>query len=96
MKPPLFFPDSEYLADKWWHRLAIVIFWSWLLLATGVFLGIAGEIWDHSIDFDWNEISEILFLLLPLYVVSWFLPTVVYRAILFVCTGSAWKGTKSG
>ena len=26
----LLFPRSKYLADRWWHRLATVVFWGWL------------------------------------------------------------------
>lgn len=26
----LLFPRSSYLAERWWHRLTIVIFWTWL------------------------------------------------------------------
>ena len=27
----LLFPRSNYLANQWWHRLATVIFWIWLV-----------------------------------------------------------------
>ena len=26
----LLFPNTEYLSNQWWHRLAKVIFWTWL------------------------------------------------------------------
>ena len=86
MKAPLFFPDSAYLADKWWHRLAVVIFWGWLLLATGVMIAIAFEHYGS------HDFKLMMLLCLLIYSASLFLPSVVYRAILFICTGSAWKG----
>ena len=96
----LYFPDSEYLAGKWWHRLAVVLFWTWLLFATGLLIVGLFDIFDDlflyddlSLHFEWRLIGWAIFVLLG-YAASLFFPSVVYRAILFICTGSAWKGTK--
>ena len=31
MAAALFFPSSRYLDAQWWHRLANVLFWAWVL-----------------------------------------------------------------
>jgi len=97
----LFFPHSEYLAGKWWHRLAVVLFWTWLLFATGLLMVGLFDIFDDLFLYDdlflhfrWELIGWAILVLLG-YAASLFFPSVLYRAILFVCTGSAWKGTRS-
>lgn len=32
----LFFPSSAYLENRWWHRLALVFFWAWLIFLVGL------------------------------------------------------------
>lgn len=78
-----FFPDSAYLSDKWWHRLATVISWIWLIVAAA---GVIVAAWDIR-DGDPVAAGE-----LGLWLLSVPVPIVVYRLILFVCIGSAWKG----
>jgi len=87
----LFFPDSAYLADKWWHRLATVILWIWLICATWLAIH---ELWDQfefarafGSYLDPGESATVC----VLWLLSLFVPIVVYRVILFVCIGSAWK-----
>lgn len=97
MKAPLFFPTSEYLSNKWWHRLATVIFWIWLLMATASLIHAVWDIWE-AYEYQTNENGYIdwgeRFGKVVIYAASLFLPSVVYRVILFIGTGSAWKGTK--
>jgi hypothetical protein len=97
IKAPLFFPDSEYLADKWWHRLATVIFWICFLLVAAHLIHAVWDIWEgydyqlnYDGDIDWGE----RFGKVVIYAASLFLPSIVYRVMLFIGMGSAWKGTK--
>lgn len=76
-----YFPSSRYLSEKWWHRLAIVIFWSWVavaVFATGVGLSEEGM-----------GITSILIILIM--AASPLVPSVVYRVILFIAMNGAWK-----
>ena len=91
----LYFPDSEYLAAKWWHRLATVITWVWLIGATAVAIGQVWDVWavyepSHN-GRDSYERTEHAFSI-ALGLLSFFVPIVVYRVLLFFCIGSAWKG----
>ena len=50
LKAAFLFPGSKQLADKWWHRLAGVIFWLWLAivgcwLAFGISYGVDLSCW---------------------------------------------------
>ena len=99
----LYFPDSEYLAAKWWHRLALVILWMWLIYATGSAIH---NLWDILEGFEYARMygTEEGFSFNPyfrarensffcvLWLLSVFVPIVVYRVILFVGVGDAWKG----
>ena len=98
----LYFPDSAYLAEKWWHRLALVIFWMWLVYALAVAIHALWDIWegfsytphpefgDSSYTYTYNEayreVTEG-----AAYLLSVFAPVVVYRVLLFVGVGNAWK-----
>lgn len=88
----LYFPDSAYLAAKWWHRLATVVLWIWLIWATGIAIH---ELWEQfeyartvGTHLDPSESATVC----VLWLLSLFVPIVVYRVILFVCAGDAWKG----
>ncbi len=101
-----FFPDSVYLAAKWWHRLALVIFWMWLIWAMAFAMHALWDIWegfeyaryrrdvgeysdlyDDPYERAYREIIEGV-----AYLLSVFVPVIVYRVLLFVGVGNAWKG----
>ena len=97
----LFFPDSAYLADKWWHRLALVIFWIWLIVAAGVVVGAIWDVWEafeyarylRSVGEDYDAVGrsqEVLFEA-TVAALSLLVPVVAYRVILFIGVGNAWK-----
>ena len=98
-----FFPDSEYLSTKWWHRLMLVTFWIWLLYAAAVAIGALWDIWegfsytphpefgDDSYTYTYEEAFGELFEGVA-YLLSVFVPVVVYRVLLFIGVGNAWKG----
>ena len=87
-----YFPSSSYLSEKWWHRLAIVIFWSWV--AAAVFLSGACLIMLYEamqgLYTDQGAIPRISALAIGA-LASPLVPSVVYRAILFIATNGAWK-----
>jgi hypothetical protein len=102
----LYFPDSAYLATKWWHRLALVIFWIWLIWAVAGAIHALWDIWegfeyaryrrdvgeysdlyDDPYENAYREILEGAAFLLSVFV-----PVVVYRVLLFIGVGNARKG----
>lgn len=95
----LFFPNTAYLAEKWWHRLALVIFWIWLIWATA---GAIHALWDYWEWFEYARVSGEHYdaynraveelIEGAAYLLSVFAPVVVYRVVLFVCLGDTWKG----
>jgi len=98
----LYFPDSAYLAEKWWHRLALVIFWMWLICALAVAIVALWEVWEafeyarylraSGEYYDaYNRAAEMLSMGTA-FLLSVFVPVVVYRVLLFVGVGNAWKG----
>lgn len=98
----LFFPDSAYLAAKWWHRLALVIFLIWLMWAAAGAIHALWDIWEGFEDcrelrascnyYDANNQAAEELIEGTAYLLSVFVPVVVYRVLLFVGIGSAWKG----
>jgi hypothetical protein len=87
-KSKLFFPDSDYLANKWWHRLATVIFWSWLIL---VLVGLLASVVSILDDYSGASAGVGLGLAFALCAAAVFFPSIVYRTVLFICLGSSWK-----
>lgn len=89
----LFFPASAYLADKWWHRLAVVFFWCWLPLA--IFWAVAGlVILLHELSGEYGARDEVIFRCSSVIfwaLASTFFPSVVYRSFLFITKGNSWK-----
>jgi hypothetical protein len=102
-----FFPDSVYLAAKWWHRLALVIFWMWLIWAMAFAMHALWDIWegfeyaryrrdvgeysdlyDDPYERAYREIIEGV-----AYLLSVFVPVIVYRVLLFVGVGNACSGS---
>jgi hypothetical protein len=89
LKSKLFFPDSDYLTSMWWHRLATVIFWCWqalVLVASGAFIVEAVLGWPDDSLFIFMFIGILIACIL-----SVFIPSIVYRTILFVSKGNSWK-----
>lgn len=98
-----FFPDSAYLTTRWWHRLALVIFWMWLIWAVAGTTHALWDIWegfsytphpefgDNSYTYTYDEAYGELIEGVA-YLLSVFVPVVVYRVLLFVGVGNAWKG----
>lgn len=77
-----FFPSSNYLKTKWWHRLALVIQWGCLcVIAAALFM----NVYD-------GKSSEPEFIMVMIIIFSFsFAPTIAYRALLFVTLGDSWK-----
>lgn len=51
IKRTLLFPSSKYLETHWWHRLANVIFWAWLLgVIISYFKGVVIDPYTSCID----------------------------------------------
>ena len=48
MTKVLLCPRSRYLASRWWHRLATVIFWAW-------FVFVLGYCWNAGIVEPWSS-----------------------------------------
>jgi succinate dehydrogenase/fumarate reductase cytochrome b subunit len=98
----LYFPDSAYLAAKWWHRLALVILWMWLILAVAGAVHALWDIWegfefarylrDKGEYYDPYDRAAQELIEGAAYLLSVLVPVVVYRVLLFVGVGNAWKG----
>lgn len=74
-----FFPSSNYLKTKWWHRLALVIQWGCLcVIAAALFMNV------------YDGRSSVLEHMIIIFSFS-FAPTIAYRALLFVTLGDSWK-----
>src|SRR5512137_1394605 len=93
----LYFPDSAYLANKWWHRLATVIMWIWLILVVTAAIHALWDVWEgfeyarylraSGEYYDaYNRAAQEL-IEGAAYLLSVLVPVVVYRVILFVCIG---------
>lgn len=117
---PPYFPDSEFLKKKWWHRFAWILsvivsscsFYSVILSTIALFL--INSLW--SLPFfpmlylpmyiptffislltqsnilpviNDSNLSSILFIFLLLGTA--FIPTLLYRLILFIAFGKSWK-----
>lgn len=97
----LFFPDSAYLTTKWWHRLALVIFWMWLICALTGAIHALWDIWEgfeYARDlrasgeyYSYNGAAEEL-IEGAAFLLSMFVPVAVYRVLLFIGVGNTWKG----
>ena len=87
LKPALFFPESQKLRDKWWHRLATVIFWLCSALAawTILFSLFIAPATDRTFPF------SVGLIIAGGAVVFSFIPGIIYRAILFIAMGESWK-----
>jgi len=92
LKSALFFPESNNLKDKWWHRLATVIFWIWsCLVAWTLLVLIYATIFDPSFNYDMRSQPSMGFILFGGTIASAFIPGIIYRAILFISMGTSWK-----
>lgn len=92
------FPNSTYLKERWWHRLAIVAFWSWLVGLVIFALGKLGELQSSSPSFANPTLPDAIgfgmIAMSILYVVA-ILPSLLYRIVLYVAKGSAWRDPPS-
>lgn len=56
----LLFPSSTYLADRWWHRLATVVFWAWLAaIAVYVFKALILAPFASCVRFKYSSLGEL-------------------------------------
>ena len=90
------FPNSTYLGERWWHRLATVAFWLWLaglvILALVNLVELASSSSANPTLPDVNGIGIIAISILYVLVI---LPSLLYRIVLYVAKGSAWKDPRS-
>jgi hypothetical protein len=113
------FPQSSYLANYWWHRLAKVIFWVWfifvILTSYYYFLQLP---WAQCLEMNLQECRRpinpfeyalegyvgnylrygiletslvTIWICFWLYV-SFAIPSLVYRLLLYIAKGNTWKG----
>ena len=99
-KSALFFPAPSSLDDKWWHRLATAIFWVWFSICTLVVVAFSAfliyaiaAINDPSVEQLGSDAGDPTYCLIVIitWSILYFLPSLVYRAILFVTKGNSWK-----
>lgn len=98
----VFFPDTAYLAARWWHRLALVLFWIWVLFAGATAIHNLWDIYEgfeyahayaHDPEFDfnpWDRATENTFHAV-VWLLSVFVAVGMYRLLLFIGVGHAWK-----
>lgn len=80
-----FFPNSNYLRAKWWHRLALAIQWGCLcVIAAALFMNVYDGRRGYSSD-------GLYFMVMTMIAASSFAPSIVYRVFLFVAMGDSWK-----
>ena len=83
------FPSSECLSTKWWHRLALVIFWGWVIFAiaaaAGYLIFFLKEIYEEG----HASYTAIFFILGAL--ITPLIPSISYRIILYITMNNSWK-----
>jgi hypothetical protein len=102
------FPSSRYLQGKWWHQLARVVWWAWSILLVytwiDLFVNDAGSPWRKvasGVPLGGDIVSEVMaiaILVLMTILVPYFtllIPGLIYRIVLYVATGEAWKDQKA-
>lgn len=84
IKSIFLFPDTAFLKEKWWNRLASVIFWLWVGLIFLLCVSAVGE-------FLTAPRVELLYQIPMVILMIAFIPSIIYRLILYVAFGSSWE-----
>ena len=89
------FPESEFLNNKWWHRLAkVVILGLTTLLLIYALIYVKSYIsgaWMDNVPQRWPPRIEDIIVVIAFYI----LLTVIYRAILYIAFNDKCKNTKN-
>lgn len=101
MLKPLFFPDSEFIKNKWWHKLAAVFILGSYVLSLGLLIA---SIYNFAVfDAEYNPIEFKLMVvdyanlvLAIIYsfiflLISIFLSPLIYKIVLNATFGHGWR-----
>jgi hypothetical protein len=92
------FPNSTYLRERWWHRLATVALWSWLPGLVFLALGKLGDLassWPVDANAPLPDVIGFGVVATSVLYVLAILASLLYRIVLYVAKGSAWRDPPS-